>query len=295
MTALRYLIDGLALGALYALVAIGIALVFGVMRLINFAQGELITAGAYSLWLTRHMPLVASIVICFLVCIVLALLMQGIAFRPLRNAAPATTLVATFAVAFALEALWLIAFSPTGRTVVQLAALNGSVTHGTLQLRWVTIAEIGSGALLLIGTALILNRTNIGLQMRAAATDFRAARLLGVRADRVIEFAFALAGVMAAVVALLLTVQDPLVSPTFGLNATILALVGAVFGGIDRLTTATAGGFAIGFITGLLGDVLPSSQEVFLTAFTFLIVLIALLVRPAGLFAPLGKGTVERV
>jgi branched-chain amino acid transport system permease protein len=295
MNALQYLIDGLALGALYALVAIGIALVFGVMRLINFAQGELITAGAYSLWLTRHLPLAASIVICFLVCIVLALLMQGIAFRPLRNAAPATTLVATFAVAFALEAVWLVAFSPTGRTVVQLAALNGLVTHGTIQLRWVTIAEIGAGAVLLIGTALILNRTSIGLQMRAAAADLRAARLLGVRADRMIAVAFVLAGVMAAVVALLLTVQDPLVSPTFGLNATILALVGAVLGGIDRLTTATAGGFAIGFITGVLGDVLPSSQEVFLTAFTFLIVLIALLIRPEGLFAPLGRGRVERV
>jgi branched-chain amino acid transport system permease protein len=247
------------------------------------------------LWLTRHLPLAASIVICFLVCIVLALLMQGIAFRPLRNAPPATTLVATFAVAFALEALWLVAFSPTGRTVVQLAALNGLVTHGTIQLRWVTIAEIGAGAVLLIGTALILNRTNIGLQMRAAAADLRAARLLGVRADRMIAVAFVLAGVMAAVVALLLTVQDPLVAPTFGLNATILALVGAVLGGIDRLTTATAGGFAIGFITGVLGDVLPSSQEVFLTAFTFLIVLIALLIRPEGLFAPLGRGRVERV
>jgi branched-chain amino acid transport system permease protein len=295
MNALQYLIDGVALGALYALVAVGIALVFGVMRLINFAQGELITAGAYSLWLTRHLPLAASIVICFLVCIGLALLIQATAFRPLRNAPPATTLVATFAVAFALEAVWTIAFSPTGRTVVQLAALNGTLTHGTITLRWVTIAEIGAGAILLIGIGLILNRTNIGLQMRAAATDFRAARLLGVRADRVIAFAFVLAGVAAAVVALLLTVQDPLVSPTFGLDVTILALVGAVFGGIDRLTTATAGGFAIGFITGVLGDVLPSSQEVFLTAFTFLIVLIALLVRPAGLFAPLGSGTAERV
>jgi branched-chain amino acid transport system permease protein len=295
MTALQYLVDGIALGALYALVAIGIALVFGVMRLINFAHGELITAGAYSLWLTRNLPLAVSIVICFVVCIGLALLIQGTVFRPLRSAAPATTLVATFAVAFALEAVWVIAFSPTGRTVVQLAALNGSVTHGTLHIRWVTIAEIGAGALLLVGIALILNRTTIGLQMRAAATDFRAARLLGVRADRVIAFAFVLAGVSAAVVALLLTVQDPLVSPTFGLDVTILALVGAVFGGIDRLTTATAGAFAIGFITGVLGDVLPSSQEVFLTAYTFLIVLIVLLVRPAGLFAPPGAGTVERV
>lgn len=294
MNALQTIIDGIALGAIYALVALGIALVFGVMRLINFAHGELITAGAYSLYLTRNLPLAASIVICFLVCIALALLMQAVAFRPLRNAAPATTLIATFAVAFALEAVWNIAFSPTGKVVGQLSGLDNPLTHSPL-LRWVTIAEIFSGVVLLAGTALILNRTNIGLQMRAAAIDFRAARLLGVNAERVIAFAFALAGVMAAVVALLLTVQQPDVSPTFGLDVTILALVGAVFGGVDRLLTATAGGFAIGFITSVLGDVLPTSQGVFLPSFTFLIVIIVLLVRPAGLFAPLKGTTVSRV
>lgn len=295
MNALQTIIDGIALGAIYALVALGIALVFGVMRLINFAHGELITAGAYSLYLTRHLPLVASIVICFLVCILLAVLMQAVAFRPLRNAAPATTLIATFALAFALEAVWNIAFSPTGKVVGQLSGLNGTATHPPLLLRWVTITEIIAGLVLLVGTALILNRTSIGLQMRAAAIDFRAARLLGVRAERVIAFAFVLAGVMAAVVSLLLTVQEPLVSPTFGLDVTILALVGAVFGGIDRLVTATAGGFAIGFITSVLGDVLPTSQGVFLPSFTFLIVIIVLLVRPTGLFAPLRSSTVTRV
>jgi branched-chain amino acid transport system permease protein len=295
MNAFQTIIDGIALGAIYALVALGIALVFGVMRLINFAYGELITAGAYSLYLTRHFPLVASILICFLVCILLALLMDTVAFRPLRNAEPATTLIATFALAFALEALWNIAFSPTGKVVSQLSGLDGTATHPPVLLRWVTIAEIVSGVVLLVGTALILNRTSIGLQMRAAATDFRAARLLGVRAERVIAFAFVLSGVMAAVVSLLLTVQEPLVSPTYGLEVTILALVGAVFGGIDRLVTATAGGFAIGFITSVLGDVLPTSQEVFLPSFTFVIVIIVLLVRPAGLFAPLQGTTVTRV
>jgi branched-chain amino acid transport system permease protein len=295
MTALQTIIDGIALGAIYALVAVGIALVFGVLRLINFAHGELITAGAYSLYLTRHLPLVAAIVICFLTCVVLAVLIEGVAFRPLRGAAPMTTLVATFAVAFVLEAVWLIAFTPQGKVADRLSVLNDTATHGALHLRWVTIIEIVAGIVLLGGTALLLGRTNIGLQMRAAATDFRAARLLGVKANQVIRFAFVLAGVMAAVVSLLLTVQEPLVSPTFGLDLTILALVGAVLGGIDRLATATFGGFAIGFITSVLSDVLPSSKDVFVTAFTFLIVLVALLVRPEGLFAPLGKATVDRV
>jgi len=292
---LQAIIDAIAVGALYALVAVGLGLVFGVMRLINFAYGEVITAGAYSLYVTRNLPLSVSVVICFAVCVAMSLMIEEIAFRPLRGASPATTLVATFAVAIALEAVWLIAFTPQGKTADLLATLNQSATHGSVHIRWLTITELAAGIVLLGGTALILARTTIGLQMRAAATDFRAARLLGVRANRVIRFAFVLAGVLAAVVSLLLTVSQPLVTPTFGLDVTILALVGAVLGGIDRLASATAGGFLIGFLISFLGDELPSSLSSFSTSFTFGVVILALLLRPAGLFAPLGQSSVDRV
>ena len=292
---LQAIIDAIAVGALYALVAVGLGLVFGVMRLINFAYGEVITAGAYSLYVTRNLPLSVSVVICFAVCVAMSLMIEEIAFRPLRGASPATTLVATFAVAIALEAVWLIAFTPQGKTADLLATLNQSATHGSVHIRWLTITELAAGIVLLGGTALILARTTIGLQMRAAATDFRAARLLGVRANRVIRFAFVLAGVLAAVVSLLLTVSQPLVTPTFGLDVTILALVGAVLGGIDRLAIATAGGFLIGFLISFLGDELPSSLSSFSTSFTFGVVILALLLRPAGLFAPLGQSSVDRV
>ena len=292
---LQAIIDAIAVGALYALVAVGLGLVFGVMRLINFAYGEVITAGAYSLYVTRNLPLSVSVVICFAVCVAMSLMIEEIAFRPLRGASPATTLVATFAVAIALEAVWLIAFTPQGKTADLLATLNQSATHGSVHIRWLTITELAAGIVLLGGTALILARTTIGLQMRAAATDFRAARLLGVRANRVIRFAFVLAGVLAAVVSLLLTVSQPLVTPTFGLDVTILALVGAVLGGIDRLASATAGGFLIGFLISFLGDELPSSLSSFSTSFTFGVVILALLLRPAGLLAPLGQSSVDRV
>jgi branched-chain amino acid transport system permease protein len=286
MNAGQTIIDALALGALYGLVAIGLALVFGVLQLINFAQGELITAGAYALSLTTSWPLVLQIVLVFVVCVGLSVAIERIA----------TTLVATFAVAFALEAVWLIAFSTNGKPADPLSTLNTIAIHGGLDLRWVTIVEIVAGVVLLGGTALVLARTSIGLQMRAAATDFRTARLLGVRTNRVISFAFVIAGVMAAVVALLYTVQTPLVTPTFGLDITIIALVGAVVGGVDRLWSATAGGFAIGFATSVLNDVLPVSETKFQTAFVFLLVIILLLLRPGGLFAPFGKTTtVERV
>lgn len=295
MNVLQTLFDGLALGALYALVAVGLALVFGVMRLINFAQGELITAGAYSLSLTGNLPLGVSIVVCFAVCIGLALALEIIAFRRMRGSDPTTTLVTTFAIALTLEAVWIIAFGTNGKPADLLSALNQSVTHGSFVLRWVTITMIAGGGLLLAATALILARTSIGLQMRAAARDFRAARLLGVRTNRVIGFAFALSGVFAAVVALLYTVQVPDVTPTFGLNITIVALVGAVSGGIERLWRATSGGFVIGFATAVLGDVLHSAERVYVTTFVFVLVIIVLLVRPDGLFAPLRRRSTERV
>ena len=295
MSILQWVVDGIALGAVYALVAVGLALVFGVMRLINFAHGELITAGAYTLALTAAWPRAASLVACLVVAVALALLTERVAFRRLRSATVSTTLVATFAVSFALQAVWLMVFGPEGRTADVLAPLNRAAVSGDVDLRWVTIVELIAGAALLAGVALLLNRTSIGLQMRAAAADPRAARLLGVRANRVIAFAFLLAGFLAAVVAILLTVQTPLVTPTFGLQITILALVGVVVGGIDRLPSATAGGFAVGFATAVLGNALPADERVFLPSFTFLLVIVVLLVRPAGLFAPLRASAVDRV
>lgn len=295
MNILQTLLDGLALGTVYALVAIGLALIFGVMRLVNFAHGELITAAGYTLVVARNLPAGVAIALAVLVAVALAWLMERVAFRRLRNVAPATTLVATFAVAFTLEAVWLIAFGPRGESADVLSSLNQTAISGELTLRWVTIVMLGVGGLLLGATTLLLNRTTIGLQMRAAATDFRAARLLGVRADAVISVAFLISGVLAAAVAILLTAQQPLVTPTFGLEVTILALVGIVVGGMDRLPSATMGGFTIGFVTSVLGDVLPSSERVFLPSAVFLLVIIVLLLRPAGLFAPLRARVVERV
>lgn len=296
MNAAQTIIDGVALGAIYALVAIGLALVFGVMRLVNFAHGELITAGGYTLALTMDWPLAASLVMCFAVCVTLAVVMEKVAFRPLRGAAPMTTLTATFAVAFTLEAVWLVAFGPQGKPVSSLTRLNTPISQtGDLNLRWVTIVMIAAGIGLLAGTALFLNRTSLGLQMRAAAVDFRTARLLGVRADVVISFSFVLAGIFAAVVAILLTVQQPLVTPQFGLELTILALVGVVVGGLDRLWSAALGGFTVGLVYGLFADVLSSTSSVYLPSVVYGLVIVVLLLRPAGLFGSRHSRQVERV
>jgi branched-chain amino acid transport system permease protein len=288
------LVDAVGLGAIYGLVAVGIGLVFGVLRLVNFAYGELITAGGYTLAYLNGQPAVVAILACTGVCVGLALLQERIAFRPLRNASPATMLVATFAVSFLLQNAYLLAFGSRGRAVSTLGGLNTAISVGSLRIRWISIVALVVAAALLAATTLLLNRTSIGLHMRAAAADFRTARILGVRANRVIVFSFALSGFLAAAVSVLLTVQNPLVTPDYGVSVTIFALVGVVVGGLDRLVSATLGGFAIGFATSFVGARLPTSSSVYLTSVIYGAVILVLLLRPAGLFAP-GKSAAERV
>jgi branched-chain amino acid transport system permease protein len=225
----------------------------------------------------------------------MALVMERVAFRPLRGTSPATMLVATFAVSFLLQSVYLLSFGSRGKVVGTLGGLNTAITIGSLHIRWISIVALLAGILLLLGTTLLLNRTTIGLQIRAAAADFRTARIIGVRANRVIAFSFGISGVLAAAVAVLLTVQNPLVTPDFGVQVTIFALVGVVVGGLDRLLTATLGGFAIGFATAFVGARLPSSSSVYLPSVIYGLVILVLLVRPGGLFAGARATAAERV
>jgi len=291
------LVDAVGLGAAYALMAVGIGLVFGVLRLVNFAYGQLIMAGAYTLAFTSSWPVAGSIAACFVVVIALSLLMERAVFRPLRTASPAVMLVTTFAVAFLLQNVALILDirdGTIGEPAVSLASLNQAVSIGGVDVRKVTIVSVVVAAVTLGLLALLLAKSTIGLQMRAASTDFRTARLLGVRADTVILVAVLLSGVLAALVAMMLTVQLPFVQPDFALKETIFVLVGVVVGGIDRLWTATLGGFAIGFASGVINGALPTDKSVFLPSALFALVILVLLVRPSGLFARGGAAVVDR-
>lgn len=289
--------DAIALGALYGLVAVGIGLVFGVLRLINFAYGELITAGGYVLAYTGGWPPALAILACVAAVIALALVQERLAFRPLRRtgASPATMLVATFAVSFLLQAIYLLAFGSRGQIVSTLGNLNTAFTISGVDIRWIVVATVVTGGTLLAATAALLDRTSIGLHIRAAAADFRTARILGVRANRVIGFSFVVAGVLAAAVSVLFTVSNPLVQPQMGVPITIFALIGVVVGGLDRLWSAALGGFAVGFVYGLFGDLLSSQSSVYLPSVVYGLVIAVLLLRPAGLFAPLRGRSVERV
>ena len=289
--------DAVGLGAVYALMAVGIGLVFGVLRLVNFAYGQLVMAGAYTLAFTAHWRVAWSILACFVIVVALSLAMDRAIFRPLRGASPAVMLVATFAIAFMLQAVALlvdIRDNTIGEIATSIAPLNQPTTIGGVEVRKITIVAVLVTAAALGLLALLLLRTTVGLHMRAASADFGTARLLGVRANRVIGFAVLLSGLLAAIVSVMLTVQFPFVGPDFALRDTIVVLVGVVVGGIDRLWTATLGGFAIGFATGVINGALPTEQTVFLPSVVFALVILVLLLRPAGLFAR-GRGAVERV
>jgi branched-chain amino acid transport system permease protein len=288
--------DGLALGGIYALMAVGIGLVFGVLRLVNFAYGQLIMAGAYALayGATWNLPNWQSILLCFGVVLTLSALMDRLVFRPLRTHSPAVMLVATFAVAFLLQNVALLKFGALPRSAGSLALLNAPWDIFGVGIKKIAVISVATAAGCLVILQLLLTRTPLGLHMRAAAMDFRTARLLGVRANRVIGGAVILSGMLAAVSAVMLSVQDINVTPTFGLQDTIVVLAGVVLGGLNRLIPATLGGFAIGFATGLLGGVLPSNQVQYLPSFVFAAVIVVLLARPNGLFTRVAGG-VERL
>ncbi len=292
-------VDAIGIGAIYALMAVGIGLVFGVLRLVNFAYGQLVMAGAFALAFAsdRDWPVWLGIVLCFAVVIALSMAMERVVFRPLRTQSPATMLVATFAVAFLLQAIALLIDQrddTLGEPAASLAKLNLPWTIFGTDVRKITVVAIVTAAVCLVALVLFLGRTTVGLQMRAAAMDFQTARLIGVRANRVIGSAVLVSGLLAAIVAVMLTVQQPLVTSTFALRETIVVLAGVVVGGMNKLLSATLGGFAIGYASGLLGGALPTDQSQYLPSFLFGLVILTLLVKPAGLFTR-GRGPVERV
>jgi branched-chain amino acid transport system permease protein len=275
--------------------AVGIGLVFGVLRLVNFAYGQLVMAGAFALALASQWgwPVWAGIVLCFAVVLALSMLMDRLVFRPLRGHSPAVMLIATFAVAFLLQNIALLWFGPLGKIASSLAFLNQPWTISSVDIRKIAVVSVVVAVVCLLLLQLVLERTDIGLHMRASSMDFETARMLGVRANRVIGFAVLLSGALAAVVAVMLTVQNPLVTPDFALRDTIVVLAGVVVGGMNRPVPATLGGFTIGFATGLLGGALPTSQSQYIDSFIFAAVIVVLLVRPNGLFTR--TRTVERV
>ncbi len=288
--------DALALGSIYALMAVGIGLVFGVLRLVNFAYGQLMMAGAFALAYGSQWGLAnwESILFCLGVVLALSLLVDRLVFRPLRGHSPAVMLVATFAVAFVLQNVALIAFGSLGKTAGAFGQLQAPWDIFGVEIRKIAIIAIATAAVCLALLQFLLTRTSVGLHMRAASMDFRTARMLGIRANRVITGAVLISGLLAGVAAVMLSVEQTQITSTFALPETIYVLMGVVVGGLNRPIPATLGGFSIGFAFGLLGGILPTNQSQYLPSFIFAAVIVVLLLRPDGLFTR-ATGAVERV
>jgi branched-chain amino acid transport system permease protein len=284
MTALgQNLIDALALGSLYALIALGITLVYTVMGMMNFAHGEFIMLAAYALFVFAGLPFGAAVASALLAGIAIALLAERVAFRPVRNADLSAQLVTSLAVAAILQNLVTAAVDARAQSVETPAALSESTSIGSLSVPNLEFVTLALTAFVLVGLGWLLYRTRTGLAMRAAAENFEMARLLGVRADRVIAIAFAISGVLAATVGVLIVLQTGQVSPTMGLTPVLVGFVAVVIGGFGRIFGAVIGGLLLGALSSLLGAYLPEGLAPFRDAIVFTVPVLILIFRPHGL------------
>jgi branched-chain amino acid transport system permease protein len=289
----QIIVDAISVGGLYALTALGIGLIFGVMRLINFAHGELIMIAGYAVLLFLGQPLWIAILAALAAALVLALIIERAAFRPLRGADPATLLISSFAVSFFLQKTMILFVGSRPKGVDFLPTLGQQIHIAGVRVQLLQLVTILVSAALLAGLTWFLKATRLGLEMQAAAENFRMAQVLGVRANRVISTAFAISALLAATVACLFVAETGLVQPRMGAQLVVIAFVGTVIGGLGNLAGAALGGFLVGAATILLQALLPPDLGVFREAFVFVAVTLVLLLRPQGLLP--ARGLKERI
>jgi branched-chain amino acid transport system permease protein len=280
------LIDALALGSLYALIALGVAVIYTVMGMMNFAQGEFIMLPAYALYVLAGLPFAVALGGALVAGVVVAVLAERIAFRPVREADLSAQLVTSLAVATILQSAVMAAVDTRSQSVATPAALGGSSEIAGIAFPNLELVTLMLTAAVLAGLTWLFYRTRVGLEMRAAAENFEMARLLGVRADRVILVAFAISGLLAALVGVFLVAQTGQVSPTMGLTPVVVGFVAVTIGGFGRISGAVVGGIVLGALSSLLGAYLPDGLAPFRDAFVFSLPVLILVFRPEGLLAP---------
>jgi branched-chain amino acid transport system permease protein len=279
-------VNALSLGGIYALLALGLAIVFSIMGMVNFAHGEIMTLGGYAMWVATvsfGAPLPLVLAAALLTAMAAAVIMERVAFRPVRGSSGATMLLTSFAVSIILQVTFQNVISPRPRGIQlppemsQVIPVFG-IGVGLIQLTAIVLVLVS-----LVLITLFLRRTTIGISMRAAAQDFSVARLMGIRADRVIATAFGISGLLAGVAAFLYVAQRGSVEPAMGLTPVIKAFIAAVMGGLGSLSGAVLGGFVLGFIEIMLQAWLPQEALPFKDAVALAIVIAILLWRPQGL------------
>lgn len=285
MEFLQYVVNILSLGGIYALLALGLAIVFSIVGLINFAHGELMTIAGYSIVLTMALgiPLPIGLIIAVAVGAVAAVLMDRVAFRPMRSASVTTLLITSFGVGTIIKVLLQNGVSARAKPVALPEWMSGTIGFAGFQVGVVPFLSIVLTVVALIGLDIFLRKTTLGVSMRAASEDFVMVGLLGLRANTVIATAFAISGVLASIAAVLWVAQRGAVDPLMGFTPVLKAFIATIIGGLGSLRGAVLGGFVLGGLEVgselfLTPDVAPYRDAIVLLAVVALLV-----VRPEGL------------
>ena len=286
MITLDFIINAVSLGSTYALLSLGMVIVYGILKLVNFAYGELIMIAGYSLFvltLGPRLPWIAMAVLAVGVAVLTSYLTERVAFRPVREKSLTAMLITSFAVSTLLQNAALLIISPRARGVPLPAVFSESaqVLGQSVPIR--NILAILTSLALLGLLMLLFRKTVLGIALRAASDNFRMTRMLGVPANLVISVAFAISGLLAGVVALFWVGRTASVTPTIGAAPLLVAFVATVIGGMRSLLGAVVGGYIYGILFSLIGVLLPQVLLEFREAFMFVIVILILLFRPEGL------------
>ncbi|MGB9673066.1 MAG: branched-chain amino acid ABC transporter permease [Anaerolineales bacterium] len=296
MFTVDFIINAITLGSLCALIALGLVIVYGILKLVNFAYGELIMIAGYTIYLLNQsikLPWLGMAAVAILVAMLTSYLTELIAFRPVRTKSLNAMLITSFAVSTLLQNGALLIISPRARAVPLPKLFSESVNLFGSDIPWRNIITIVTSLLLLAILTILLKRTVLGIALRAAADNFTMTRMLGVPANLVISTAFIISGLMAGVVSLFWIGRTASVTPTIGGAPLLIAFVATVIGGMNSLGGAVLGGYVYGLIFSILGVTLPQTLLDYREAFMFLIVILILLFRPEGLIRGTGSG--ERV
>ncbi|HIW84205.1 MAG TPA: branched-chain amino acid ABC transporter permease [Candidatus Dorea gallistercoris] len=294
MDFISYLINGLSLGSVYAIIALGYTMVYGIAKMLNFAHGDVIMIGAYvalTCMTTSGLPPMASVLVAVVACTVLGVLIERVAYKPLRNASsPLAVLITAIGVSYLLQNLALLIFGPNNQSFQSVISWSGlSLAGGSLSISGETIVTIIVCIVIMVVLMLFIRRSKAGQAMRAVSEDKGAAQLMGINVNGTIALTFAIGSALAAVAGVLLCSAYPSLSPYTGAMPGIKAFVAAVFGGIGSIPGAFLGGILLGVIE-ILARAYISSQMA--DAIVFAVLIIVLLVKPTGI---LGKNIQEKV
>ena len=287
---LPYLLAGVSVGGQYALIAIGYTMVYGILRLINFAHGDIFTvAGFFMVYISATLPLYLSMPLTIGLTVLLGFLVERVAYKPLRTAPRMSIMISAIGVSYLLQNLMWYVTGGLAKQYPTLPYISNSVTIFTATTKMVTIVTPILTLVLVVGLVQLINHTKIGMAMRAVSKDFETAKLMGIRINSVISVTFIIGSFLAAIGSMLYFTNYTAVTPTAGAMPGLKAFVAAVFGGIGSIPGAVIGAFIIGISENIIKAL---GLTTFSDAFTFALLIIVLIFKPSGLF---GEAVYEKV